>query len=113
MATNFIQNGSFVDFTAGADVASGELVALGSLYGIATNAVANGGKGVLALEGVYTVPKTTGVGTAIAVGGPAYYDVSEGAQVSGDDESAANALCGHAIEAAGDDDATVKLRLLG
>lgn len=110
---NFVQNGDVITFTAGADVASGELVEYGSLYGISSGVVANGATGELVLKGVFEVPKTAGAGTAIAAGGPAYYDASEGAQVNGDDESGANTLCGYAIEAAADGAATAKIKLLG
>jgi predicted RecA/RadA family phage recombinase len=113
MAKNFIQNGDVIPFVAGATITSGELVQVGSLFGVAQNDYANGETGELVLKGVYTIPKTTGVGTALTAGAPAYYDTSEGAAVNGSDESAANPLCGYAIEAAGDDDATAKVKLLG
>ena len=113
MATNFIQNGDYLEFTAGADVTSGELVELGSLYGIAQGAVANGAVGILSLRGVYTVPKTTGAGTALTVGAPAYFDASAAGSVNGDDETGANTLCGHAVQASADGAATAKIRLLG
>jgi predicted RecA/RadA family phage recombinase len=112
---NFHSNGDFIEFTAGADITSGMIVKVGSLFGVAVTSVANGGKGVLALKGVFTLPKTTGTGTAIAVGGAAYFDTSAAATgaVSGDAETAANPLCGYAIEAAADGASTAKVRLLG
>ena len=112
---NFRQNGDYIPFTAAATITSGQLVKVGSLFGIATGAVANGAEGTLALEGCYTVPKTTGAGTAIAAGGPAYFDTSEAAvgQVNGSTESAANPLCGYAIAAAADGATTAIIRLLG
>jgi predicted RecA/RadA family phage recombinase len=91
------------------------IVKVGSLFGVAVTDVASGSTGTLALKGVFTIPKTTGGGTAIAVGGPAYFDTSAAATgaVNGDSESAANPLCGHAIEAAADGATTAKIRLLG
>jgi predicted RecA/RadA family phage recombinase len=112
---NFRQNGDFISFTAAATIASGQLVRVGGLFGIAVTGVANGTEGTLAMEGCFTVPKTAGAGTAIAVGGPAYFDVSEAAvgQVNGSTESAANPLCGYAIAAAADGATSAVIRLLG
>jgi predicted RecA/RadA family phage recombinase len=112
---NFKQKGDYLNFTAAATITSGQLVKVGSLFGIATDAVANGANGVLSLEGCYEVVKTAGAGTAIIAGGPAYFDTSEAAvgQVNGSTESAANPLCGYAIAAAADAATTVTIRLLG
>jgi predicted RecA/RadA family phage recombinase len=112
---NFHSNGKYVEFTAGADITSGMIVKFGSLFGVATGDVANGEIGVLSLEGVYTLPKTTGTGTAITAGGPVYFDTSAAATgaVSGSTESAANPLCGYALEAAADGASSAIVRLLG
>ena len=110
MATNFVQNGDYLDFTAGAAVASGELVQLGSLFGVAQGAVANGGTGTLSMKGVYTLAKENSAGSATTVGGPVYFIAGE---VSGDSDTSARPLCGHALEVAADGATTVKVRLLG
>ena len=112
---NYVQNGDYITFTAGATITSGMIVKVGSLFGVALTDVANGSTGTLALRGVFTLPKTTGGGTAIAAGGPAYFDTSVAATgaVNGDTESAANPLCGYAIAAAADGAATAQIRLLG
>lgn len=114
MATNFVQKGAYIDYTPGGAVASGELLQIGGLYGVAQSASVGPTEPIaVSLEGVYEVPKTAGGGTALTVGAPAYYDVSAGAAVSGDDEAAANPLCGHAVEDAADGDETAKVRLIG
>lgn len=112
---NFRQNGDVLTFTAGATITSGMIVKVGSLFGVAVTDVANGDPGELALTGVFTLPKTTGSGTALTVGAPVYFDTSAAATgaVSGDDESAANPLCGYAFTAAADGVATVEVKLLG
>jgi predicted RecA/RadA family phage recombinase len=112
---NFVKNGDYLTYTAGANITSGMLVKVGSLFGASVTAVASGSTGELALTGVFEFPKTTGTGTAIAAGGPAYFDTSAAAtgNVSGDAETAANPLCGYAIEAAADGATTAKVRLLG
>lgn len=112
---NYKQNGDVLTFTAGATITSGMIVKVGDLFGVAVTDVANGAEGELALKGVYALPKTTGAGTALAVGDPVYFDTSAAATgaVSGDDESAANPLCGYAFSAAADGVATVEVKLLG
>lgn len=114
MAQNYIQDGRYIDYSPSVAVASGELLEIGSLYGVSLAASTGSTQPVsVALEGVYQVPKTTGAGTALVVGAPVYFDASAPGSVSGDDESAANPLCGYAVEAAADGVALGKVRLLG
>jgi predicted RecA/RadA family phage recombinase len=71
MATNYIQPGEVCEYTAGATISSGDLIALNNRAGVALTDIANGATGSVALTGVYTVPKTAGatwsVGQAIYV----------------------------------------------
>jgi predicted RecA/RadA family phage recombinase len=71
MATNYIQPGEVCEYTAGATISSGDLIALNNRAGVALTDIANGSTGSVALTGVYTVPKTAGatwsVGQAIYV----------------------------------------------
>lgn len=57
---NFISHGNTLDWTngTGADVASGDGVMAGSLFGIAAGDIADGEQGVLNVNGVYELPKT-------------------------------------------------------
>ena len=109
---NFVQNGDFITFTAGDDYSSGDLVQVGSLFGVCVTDVANGDEGTLALTGVFTLPKlVAAAGDAVAAAGdPVYFS---GGSVTGDDDSASNPLCGYALEAAAQATATVKVKLLG
>lgn len=55
---NFKAAGDMFPFTAsGADVASGEGVLQGSLFGVAAGAVADGESGVMKTTGVFELPK--------------------------------------------------------
>ena len=106
---NPVQNGDYIDFTAGATITSGQLVQVGSLHGVSVTDVANGAQGVLALKGVYTLPKLTGAaGDACTLGGPVYF--SSGS-VSGSDSSGTRKLVGHAMAAAAQAVTTVQVRL--
>ena len=112
MATaTFIHDGKAIDYTPGADVSAGDVILQGDLIGIAKLDIASGSLGALAVTGVFDLPKTAGVGEAIAVGATVYWDVAD-VVAKTDDESAANKLLGKTVLAAGDDDTTVPVRLV-
>jgi predicted RecA/RadA family phage recombinase len=106
---NDVQNGDYIEFTAGATITSGQLVQVGSLHGVSVTDVANGAKGTLAMEGVFTLPKlTAAAGDACTAGGPVYF--SSGS-VSGSDSSGTRKLVGHSLAAAAQAVTTVQVRL--
>jgi predicted RecA/RadA family phage recombinase len=111
MATaRFVHDGRYVDYTPGSAVTAGDVVVQGDLIGIAQGDIAANKPGALAVEGVYDIPKGTGAGTAISAGASVYWDVAE-AVAKTDSEAGANKLLGKTIKAAGDNDATVRVRL--
>jgi len=111
MATaTFVHEGESVDYTPGSDVAAGDVVVQEDLVAIAKTPIASGALGALAVTGVFDVPKATGVGEGIAAGAQVYWDAAEG-EAGTDAEAGANKLMGKAVQAAGDDDATVRVRL--
>ncbi len=106
---NDSQNGDYIEITAGATIASGDLVQFGSLHGVAVADTANGAQGIIALEGVFTLPKLTGAsGDACTAGGPVYF--SSGS-VSGSDSSGTRKLVGHSLAVANQAATTVVVRL--
>ena len=103
---NFVQKGDAIVFTAAANVASGDLVAVGDLVGVAVADVLNGQQGVMYIEGVYEVPKLAA--DNMTHGSLLYFDVSEGELTL---TSTDNVKAGYAFEAAGASTATVKVKL--
>jgi predicted RecA/RadA family phage recombinase len=91
-------------------VSAGDVVVQGDLVGITKLDIATGTLGALAVTGVFDVAKATGVGEAIASGLKVYWDEAE-AVAKTDDEAGANKYLGKTVLAAGDDDATVRVRL--
>ena len=69
---NFVQKGSTVDYAASANITSGQPVLVGAMLGIAATDIANGATGILATEGVFTLPSLTGTGWA--QGAQLYWD---------------------------------------
>jgi len=106
----FVHDGKSIDYTPGADVSAGDVVVQNDLIGIAKLDIASGALGALAVTGVFDVPKTAGVGEAIAAGVKVYWDVADGVAKE-DAEAGANKYLGKTVATAGDDDTTVRVRL--
>lgn len=103
MADNYVQTGDVIQWTnSGTAVASGAVVKIGKILGVALKDIANGATGSVAIRGVYTVPKVSGA--VIAQGENLTWDVS----AVGFDDNAATPATGDvtgppaiAFEAAG------------
>ena len=106
----FIHDGKAIDYTPGADVNAGDVIVQNDLIGIAKLDIASGVLGALAVTGVFDVPKTAGAGEAIGAGAKVYWDVADDVAKT-DSEAGANKHLGKTVAAAGDDDATVRVRL--
>ncbi len=110
MSVSFVQDGNSIDYTPAADVSAGDVVVQTDLIGVAKLDIPANIQGALAVVGVFDFPKATGGGTAIAAGATVYWDVAD-TQAKEDSESGANKLLGKTILAAGDADATVRVRM--
>lgn len=69
---NFVQPGDVLTVTAPADVASGDLVVVGSLFGVATASAKVGADLEVTAGGVYDMPKVSA--QAWTQGAPVYWD---------------------------------------
>lgn len=75
---NAVQPGKLITWTnGGTAVASGDVVVIGNILGVAAVDIANGASGEVAVDGVFTVPKVSGA--VIAQGESLSWDVSAGA----------------------------------
>jgi predicted RecA/RadA family phage recombinase len=105
MAQNYIESGDVKDFTLSGTVASGALVAIGDMVGVALSAGVSGQTIGVRLSGVFEVAKAAG---AITIGAKLY--LASGA-VTTTDNSGANKFVGYAWTAAASGDATVQVKL--
>ena len=64
MAKNYVADGNVVDHVAGSAISSGDVVPLGDCAGVALVDIANTEIGAVAITGVFTVAKVTGVAWA-------------------------------------------------
>lgn len=110
MAKNYIKPGEHLTYTAGADIASGSGVLLGTLLGVALTTLASGASGEAAVEGVWELPKASAA--VINAWSNPIWDVSAGEFIAA--SAATGDLLGGAVavEAAGSGTTTVKVRLL-
>jgi len=75
---NYIQDGKTIDYTnGGSAISSGDVVVVGKIIGVAVGDIANGETGVLAIEGVFDLPKVDAA--VIAQGKNVIWDASAGA----------------------------------
>lgn len=88
MTTASVQKGDVINYTAGAEIDSGDVVVTGHTIGVALTDIANGDVGAIAIEGVFTVPKVSAA--VFTVGEKLIYDVS----ASAFDDSAATPASG-------------------
>jgi predicted RecA/RadA family phage recombinase len=102
----FVQKGDAIDFTAGANIAVGEVVVIGQLVGVAERAIANGETGSVAIEGVYEVAKEAPL---VISKGDIVYFVAANNNVN--KTSSVNTKMGYAIADAASADTVVKIKL--
>ena len=106
MANNYYQDSDIIDYTAGADVASGELVIQGSFVGVAIKDIATGETGAIKRTGVWSLVKAATV--VFAQGDPAYYNATT-KEIT--DVTSGNTLVGTVAYPAVADDEDVKVSL--
>lgn len=105
---NYVQKGHEIKVTAGAAIASGDLVESGAFVGVALADAASGEEVIVYVEGVYEVPK---LGTDDVSQGDILYFDSGNARLTLSDGSGANQKAGYAVEAAGTGASLVKVKL--
>jgi len=104
MATNYKHPGDVFDYAHSSAVSSGELVAIGSIAGVALGKFDASGEVSYAVDGVYELPKASAAGTMTA-GAKAYHASGEITDVNTDP------FAGIVAEDAAAGDTTIKVRI--
>ena len=107
MDARYVQRGDAIDHVPLEDVASGDVVVLGKLVGIAKLDIKRDELGALALTGVYEVAKATGV--AFAVGTEVAWDAANKKAVAAG--TSGSVKMGHAVALASAVETTMFVRL--
>jgi len=105
MATNYVQEGKTLNYTAGADITSGQFVLIGTIGAVAKTDIANGKTGAVHISGVFSIPKATG---AVTQGAKLYWDESESEVTT---TATDNTLIGVAAAAAASGDSNAQVLL--
>lgn len=103
---NFVQAGSALTIPAPANVASGDVVIVGNIIGIANAAAASGADLDVTTTGVFNLPKVSG--DVFAVGATVYFNTATKLATT---TASGNTAIGTAVAAAGVGAALVKVRL--
>jgi predicted RecA/RadA family phage recombinase len=118
MATNYISQGDVLQYTAGADISSGDVVVIENLLGVALQDIANGETGSVAIRGIFTCPKVSGA--VITQGQGLTWDVSADSGNGEFDDDQATPATGDitgaaavAAESAGSGVTSIKVLLTG
>jgi len=106
MASNYVQEGEALNYTpSGADVASGDLVIIGTIAGVAKTDIADGETGAVHICGVFSLPKASG---AVTQGAKLYWSSTNSNVTT---TASGNTLIGVAAAAAASGDASIPVLL--
>lgn len=104
------QRGETLDFvnSTGKVIEANTIIVLGQRMGVAGTEIPAGEKGTVHVEGIYSFPKAKS--TAITAGALVYWDKTNNCLTT---TPTSNILAGYAAEAAGENDATVLVKING
>lgn len=106
MTTKFVQPGEVIDYTAGANIASGQVVLMGARIGVALKAIANGETGPMQVTGVFNIAKLST--DNMAQGALLYWDNTNSRLTT---TASGNTLAGFAASAAGASTTSVNIKI--
>ena len=106
MTTNFVQPGEVIDYTAGANIASGQVVLMGARIGVALKAIANGETGPMQVTGVFNIAKLST--DNMAQGALLYWDNTNSRLTT---TASGNTLAGFAAAAAAATTTSVNIKI--
>lgn len=106
MTTKFVQPGEVIDYTAGANIASGQVVLMGARIGVALKAIANGETGPVQVTGVFNIAKLST--DNMAQGALLYWDNTNSRLTT---TASGNTLAGFAAAAAGATTTSVNIKI--
>lgn len=106
MTTKFVQPGEVIDYTAGANIASGQVVVMGARIGVALKAIANGETGPMQVTGVFNIAKLST--DNMAQGALLYWDNTNSRLTT---TASGNTLAGFAAAAAAASTTSVNIKI--
>ena len=107
MTAKYIQDGKAIEITAAGAIEAGDVVVLGGIVGVANFPITSGGTGAVAIEGVFEMPKESGL--AISGGVSVYWNPTSNYVTTSSGGS--NVVCGKTIAPAGATVTVVQVKL--
>jgi predicted RecA/RadA family phage recombinase len=105
---NYIEDGHCPAVTAPANVNSGDLVLINSMFGVAQKDALSGEPVAIVMGGVFDLPKANAASTAVTVGNPVYWDATNSLTTL---SATSNTKIGVSMAAASNTDVLVRVRL--
>jgi predicted RecA/RadA family phage recombinase len=102
----FVQQGAAIDYKPDTDLPAGSVVVQGDLAGITKHDIKAGQLGAVSVEGVFEIDKD--LTASVSAGAKLYWDATNNQAVT---TATGNKLLGKAIESAGVNVASVRVRL--
>lgn len=109
MTTKFVQPGEVIDYTASANIASGQVVLMGARIGVALKAIANGETGPMQVTGVFNIAKLST--DNMAQGALLYWDNTNSRLTTTASATSGNTLAGFAAAAAAASTTSVNIKI--
>lgn len=106
MTTKYIMSGEVIDYVAGADISSGQVVLIGDRIGVSLTTIANGATGAVRVLGVFTIAKLST--DVVAAGDLLYWDAGNSRLTT---TASTHKLAGYAFKAAGNGVTTVEISI--
>lgn len=106
MTTKYVMSGEVIDYAAGSNITSGQVVVVGVRVGVALASIASGATGAVRVKGIFTLAKLST--DVVAQGALLYWDNGNTRLTT---TVGSNVLAGYATVAAGNGVATVDINL--
>lgn len=106
MTTKFVMSGDVIDYVAGSNITSGQVILIGTRIGVALAAIASGATGAVRVLGIFNLNKLST--DVVTVGAALYWDNGNSRLTL---TSAGNTLAGYATAAAGNGVTNVEISI--
>ncbi len=106
MTTKYVMSGDVIDYVAGSNITSGQVLLIGTRIGVALSNIASGATGAVRVLGIFTIAKLST--DVVAAGALLYWDNTNSRLTT---TASGNTLAGFATAAAGNGVTTVEISI--
>ena len=106
MTTKYVMSGEVIDYVAGSNITSGQVLVIGVRVGVALAAIASGATGAVRVKGIFTLAKLST--DVVAAGDLLYWDAGNSRLTT---TASTHKTAGYAVAAAGNGVTTADVNL--